>query len=416
MTKETITIFDYASRAAQVKGKIILNFFLICTIAVMISLIVPKTYTASSTILPSSDTSDMMGLSSLLSDLPSSIGGIGGISTLSSEGATMMAILNSRTMSDAVISEFDLMNLYKTPTMVETRKALAKMVTIEPTEEGTIAISCRAKTKSFSFGDLDDAAKRLSCNMANFIILQLDKINKELRTEKGKSNREFIEKRVLQNKADLVKAENEYNNFQKMHGVVAMEEQTKASIEVIAQLKALITSKEVELGYKSSYYSETNNEIEQARKELQAMKQKYDQLSNSTGGQKTAPFDVFLPMNTVPDLGMEYARLYRELMIQEKIMEFLVPMYEQAKIQEAKDTPSLQLIDKAVLPDKKTTPKRALIVLFAGFVSLLFSFLSIYISVNLEYIRNTDSEKHAKLSGLFRDFISIKRRHDSSHH
>jgi tyrosine-protein kinase Etk/Wzc len=410
MPRDKITIFDYANRAAQEKGKIILNFFVICIIAVVISLIVPKTYTAASIILPSTDSSDMMGLSSLLSDLPSSIGGLGGISTLSSEGTTMMAILKSRTMLDTVINEFDLKTLYKTPTMVETRKALEKMTSFEPTEDGTIAVSCRAKTKPFSFGAHDDAAKKLCCDMANFFISQLDKMNKELRTEKGKNNREFIEKRVLQNKIDLAKAENEYNDFQKKHGIISIEEQTKASIEVVAQLKAMITSKEVELGYKSRNYSETNDEIEQARKELKAMQKKYDELSNAAGSQDAKTFDVFLPMSTVPDLGMQYARLYRELMIQEKIMEFLVPMYEQAKIQEAKDTPSLQLIDKAIIPDKKSSPKRALIVLFAGFVSLLFSFLSIYISVNLDYVRDTDSAKHEKISKLLRELVSIKKK------
>ncbi len=405
MPQERITLYDYMVKAAQYKWKIIFHFFLICIVAVFISLGVPKTYIASTTILPSTEETGLMGISSLLSDLPS-IGGFGGISTLSGEGATLMSILKSRTMFDSVINKFNLMEIYKTPTMVETRKALWKMVSMAPTDEGMIVVSCRAKTEPFSFGAKDNEAKRLSHDMANFFISQLDQMNKKLRTEKAKSNREFIEKRLQENKAELVKAEEAFNRFQKEYGVIAIEEQTAAAIDFIAALKGKITLKEIEIEQLRYNVSPDHADLLNAKNELAALEKKYNALIQHRDDGKT---DIFITAEDIPDAALNYARLFREIMIQEKIQEFIVPLYEQAKIQEAKDTPSLQIIDTAVIPDKKSSPKRAYIVLFAGFVSLLFSFLSIYISVNLEYIKNTDTAKYNKITNLLRELARIRK-------
>ena len=85
--------------------------------------------------------------------------------------------------------------------------------------------------------------------------------------------------------------------------------------------------------------------------------------------------DLFLRFEEVPEIGVGYARLYREVVLQEKIMEFLLPLYEQAKIQEAKDTPTVQVLDEAVIPIKKHRPKRAIMVVFFGMLSVIFSVL-----------------------------------------
>lgn len=400
---ERISLLEYVHHLVRIRYFFIINFLTVTALAVAISLIVPKTYTATTTILPASESSDMLGLSSLISDLPS-IGGLGGFSTLSNDGMTLMAILKSRTVSDSVIAKFNLQELYKMPTLVETRKALSKNVSIVPTEEGAIQISVKAKTKYFSFNKKDRFAQTLCRDIANYYIELLDRLNQELRMEKGKNQRLFIAKRVEQNLQDLTKAEIEFSDFQKKYGVVAIEEQTKASIELLAQLKGMITAKEVEIGFKSKYLSESNTEVEQARKELSAFRKKYDEMINSQNyTESTHSVDAFIPLTQVPDLGVEFARRYRELLIQEKIREFLIPMYEQAKIQEAKDTPSLQIIDRPIMPDKKSSPKRAVIVLLAGFACIVFMIIYIYLSVNYAFLRTNDPKAFRKLGDIFDD-------------
>ncbi|MBN1559096.1 hypothetical protein JW998_02520 [candidate division KSB1 bacterium] len=406
MSDKRISILDYIYKAAQYKWKILVNFFLVCALAVGISLAVPKTYLASATVLPASDEIQNMGISALLSDIPA-MGGLGGLMAgLGSEGTTLVAILNSRSLKDSLIQKFDLMKLYKTKTMVETRKALEQYIGFELTEEGTIKVFAKAKTKYFSFGNKDDEAKNRCYAMAVYMLERLDRMNQELRTESAKNQRVFIEKRYMQNKDDLNEIENEFSRFQKRTGVIALEEQTKATIEVIAQVKALVVAKEVEIAQYKQIMSPEHSTIITAQKELAGLEKKYDELLRRSTSDETP--DVFLSMSNLPQVGVEYLRLYRDLMIQETIQEFLVPMYEQAKIQEAKDTPSLQVLDKVIVPDKKFKPKRAFIVLFAGFASLVLSLIYIYLKVNLEDLREHDSTTYRKLQQVAKE-LSLKK-------
>lgn len=406
MNENRIGILDYLYQIARHKWRILINFIVVCVLAVGISLIVPKTYLASSTILPASDEIQGMGISALLSDIPT-MGGFGGLlAGLGSEGTTLVAILNSRSLQDSLIQKFDLMSLYKTKTMVETRKVLEQNIGFELTEEGTIKTFAKAKTKYFSFGQRDNEAKNRCYEMAVYMLERLDRMNQELRTENALHQREFIEKRYLQNKQDLVTIEDQFSRFQRQTGVIALEEQTKAIIEVIAQVKALIVAKEVEIEQYKLTLNPEHSSVINAYKELRGLQKKYDDLIAGTDGKET--FDIFPTMSSLPEVGVEYLRLYRDLMIQEKIQEFIVPMYEQAKIQEAKDTPSLQILDRVIVPDKKFKPKRAFIVLFAGGASLLLSIIFIYLKVNLDFMRENDVATYSKLQKVARE-LALKK-------
>ena len=400
MSGKRISILDYLYQFARYKWKIVINFLIVSIIAVGISYIIPKTYLASATILPATSDIQNMGLSSLLSDIPD----IGGLSSLmaglGSEGTALVAVLNSRSLKDSLIKKFNLQSYYKTKTMLETRKALERDISYELTEEGTIKIYARAKTKYFSFGDGDNEARSHCYKMADYILNLLDNINKKLRAESAKNQREFIEKRYLQNKKDLQTIENQFRSFQKRTQIIALEEQTKATIEVIAQVKAMIVAKEVEIEQLKQKLSPEHSSLINARKDLFGLQIKYDNLIEGT--EKGSP-DIFPSINSLPDVGLEYLRLYRDLTIQEKIQEIIVPMYEQAKIQEAKDTPSLQIIDHAVVPDKKLKPKRAFIVLFAGFAGILASLIFIYLKVNLEHLREHDGATYEKLQKVAKE-------------
>ena len=108
--------------------------------------------------------------------------------------------------------------------------------------------------------------------------------------------------------------------------------------------------------------------------------------------------DVFIPLKNLPDLGIEYVRLYRELQIQEKILEFIMPQYEQAKINEKKDTPTVQVLDPAVAPIKRSSPKRMFMVLGAGIFVLFLFIIAAYIKVNAEYLGEEHPEQYRQWS------------------
>lgn len=398
---EKVSFLDYIHRLVTWRKSLIINFIIVCVLAVGLSLIVPKTYMGNATVLPSGESGDMLGISSLLGDLPSSLAGLG-VNTMSGEAATFMAILQSRTTADSVIKKFNLQNLYKTKTMVETRKELSRNVAFSLNDEGTISIAAFCKTKWFSFGDRDLPAKKLSRDMANYYVRLLDKTNKRLRSESATNNRIFIESRYNQNLKDLAEAEEKLRDFQKKNGAVALPEQTEAAITTMAEIKSMVIQKEVQVNVMKNYLDKSHADFIKAQNELKELRRKYDQFLKSQPDRSTQ--DIFLPFEDIPDLGLEYARLYREVMIQTKVQEVLLPMYEQAKIQEAKDMPTLQILDTAILPDKKFKPKRALIVLFAAFATVIFSIIAVYISVNLEHMRIRQSESYRQLVDITREF------------
>jgi tyrosine-protein kinase Etk/Wzc len=409
MDNKKIYFLDYIQLFIQWRKPIIINFFIVSIIAVIISLIIPKIYSANTTILPAGQSTGLMGLSSLMGDLPTSLQSLG-LPGIGTETSIYTAILNSRSVLDSVISKFDLKKVYKKKTVEETRKQLLSNTNIFLSDEGTIVLSVNVKTKFFSFGKRDDFAKNLARDMANYFTVCLDIVNKRLSSERARNSRIFIEKRYEQNLADLASSEEVFKDFQKKYGAVSIEEQTKAGILTLATLKGMLVAKEVEFNVLKNYMDKSHPEYLRTQNELQEIQAQYNQFlyldklpKNGKSG------DIYLPFDEIPDLGMQYTRLMREVLIQQKIQELLLPMYEQAKIEEAKDTPSIQILDPAITPERKAKPKRAFIVLGAGFMSLFFSSLAVFAAVNLNFMKKNKSENYARLNSILSDLKFSKR-------
>jgi len=329
------------------------------------------------------------------------IGGLGlGMGTLSEEASLFIAIINSRTVMESVAQKFNLMDRYHSINMETTVKILRKYISIKLNDEGTITISAQAKTPPFSSIGQKEEARELSKAMATFIIEELDRVNKSLKTERARNNRIFLENRYQQNLADLQQAEDNFKAFQKQNGVVALPEQTTALISAMAELKARIIAKEINVEVIQNNMGASNVELAKIRSELHELRNKYNEffskrpknINNSQGMD-----DLFLAFSELPNLGLQYARLFREVMIQEKIQEFLLPEYEQAKIQEAKDTPTVQTLDPAIKPISKSKPRRAVIVAVAGFSSIFLSVIVLLLRENLLILKETDRSKYLKI-------------------
>lgn len=405
MKKEKITFWDFIHLTVRWRHKIILNCFAVSVIAAIISVVIPKTYIAHTTVLPSENGENMLGLSSLLGNLPIPKNGLGGISDFSGEKATYIAILNSRSVMDSAIVKFNLQKLYKKKTREDTRKQLVKNVDISLNDEGTITVGVAAKTKFMSFGSKDDFAKELSRDMANYFIARLDTVSRHLRGERARFNREFIEKRVHQNAKELAQAEESFKKFQKKSGLVALNEQTKALIETIAQLKGMVIAKQIEVQVLKNELESSHPKVIKAKMELEEYQKQYEKFifANRKKQNESDHLDIFLPFDDIPDTGLEYGRLMRDVLLQQKIQEFIIPLYEQAKIQEAKDSPSVQIIDPAITPERKAKPKRAILVFLAFLIALIFNLVTVYIVANIEYLKKYDPEKHKKLNSIAKE-------------
>ncbi len=374
---------------------ILIVFFSVCFISIAVSFVLPKWYRSSTTIMPPVPEKRSLGISSVLSNF--SMEGLGLSFGGTEEKDIFIAILKSRTVMEAAVKEFDLIKRYRSRNIEEAIKSLRKNVSVVVDDEGTITLSVQARAPALGSRTSIDGARELAREMAEFFIKKLDEVNSRLRSERARNTRIFIEKRYYKNLEDLRKAEEALTAFQEKHGIVALPEQTTASLSAAAELKARIIVKEVELGSLERYFGQSHSDVIRARSELAELKKRYKEL---IGGKEdydlTSKGDntkLFLSFKEAPGLAMEYLRLFREVVLQEKILEFILPQYEEAKIREVRDTPTVQVLDRANLPIKKCRPKRVLIVVFFSFMSLVFCFLYIYVEPGIRQIFKTLNRK-----------------------
>ncbi len=339
----------------------------------------------------------------MLSSLPIGKLGLGGL--VPEETYRFIAILNSRTVMEAIAKKFNLQELYETKDIEKTVKALREQVNFEINEDQTISVSVSQTTEHLASEAEENVVRKRAADMTNAFLEELDQVNKRLKTEKARNNRMFIEKRYYENKNDLKIAEVAFKEFQETHGLIALPEQTEASIKAASAIKAQITVKEVEVAVLSQYVSGSHAELARAKNELRELNRKLDEMKtgapDSINGNGKTVSRLFVPFNQAPELGLEYVRLYREVTLQQKIMELLLPQYELSKIQEAKDSPTVQILDEAVMPIKRTKPKRAILVLTAALLSIFFSIFIILIQdyvKTLEFDRNEDYQKLQEIS------------------
>jgi capsule polysaccharide export protein KpsE/RkpR len=250
---------------------------------------------------------------------------------------------------------------------------------------------------------------QLSADIANYFASLVDSMNINLNTRTASNNRLFIEKRYLQNVVDLKNAEDSMYIFQKKYGIFAVPEQLTAAIKSSAELEGQYAQKQIAADVIKNQFGENSPQFLLTQKEAQYFKDKINELKNSS--KLSEQSNVLFPFKNVPDITLNYFRNFRNIEMQTKLMEFILPMYEQAKVEEQKSIPTVILIDKAYPPQVKYSPKRGLIIL--GLTSLGF-FLLLLISLRAEsaviresYI-NPFEEKESRLFRKIASFLKIK--------
>lgn len=287
-----------------------------------------------------------------------------------------MGILKSRSVADAVIKKLDLQKELETKTPDETRTKLQNVVKIQAGKDGIITVAA------------DSRNPQLAARLANTFVDELGKKSVELNLTKAGTERIFLEKRLDVVKADLKKAEEALRGFQEKNRAFKVDDQATATIEGAAKLKAEIVSKEVQLASLRSYQTNENPEVKAVEAALARLR---GQLGALTGGGRSN--DLMLSAGAMPTLGLEYVRLMREVKTQEAIFEQLTKQYEVAKLGEAKDSSSIQVLDEAVAPQKKSKPKRSLIVILSTVTAL---FLGIFIAFIQEYAQKMSDEDRTR--------------------
>ncbi len=369
--RSQISIIDLFEVVLSWRRFILLNFMCVSFLALIVSFVLPNWYRSTASILPPKDQGQMnlLGLSaSVLKSLPlnqkfTSLGQRPGV-------YNYLAILKSRSAMESVVKKFDLIKVYEVEdsSMERAIKILEDNVSFDIQEEENITIEVVDKNAS------------LAADMANYFVEVLNSLSIQLGTMEARSNREFVEKRLNESKQALHRAEDVLKSYQEKSGLVLLPDQNSASVSSIAELYGLKAKKEVELAILKKKVSGENVVVQQIQDELAEIERK---------------------LSTFPLQGLESLRLYREALIHQKIVEFLIPMYEQAKIDEQKDIPVLLILDRAVPAEKKFKPKRLTVILTASCLSFLSSFLVILFSIYLKNVKRVQPTQYERIRLLF---------------
>ena len=367
MSAQEYNLIDYLKVLKRWKNFIFLNVFVITLFAIILSLIIPKTYRASAVLMPPLMQAGM-GVFTPLIDSP--LGGL--FSQDTDETLSMIAILKSRTVLTSVIEEFNLIELYEVENIDIAIQSLKDHVLTDIDDEGTIRVSVDILTKWFHPDYQEEKAKQLCSDIANYFIKQLDIVNKNLQTEQASFQRKFIEIRYNNNIQELKSAEEKLKQFQEINNLISLPEQTHAAIAAASKIKGHILANEVRLEVFKKAYNTGHPDIDQLINEIAALTEQLYWMEYGKEIEHTNIKNIFPAFSRMPELETQLRQLMREVEIQNTLFTFLTQQYEEAKINEAKDTPTIQILDIAVKPNVKYKPFRALIVIGAGMFGLIF--------------------------------------------
>jgi uncharacterized protein involved in exopolysaccharide biosynthesis len=349
----------------------------ICTAAIVLSvcysLSLDNIYTATNRFFPPQKENTSAAFSALLSQA----GGLAGLASggLGGTADLYLGILKSRSVFDAVIKRLDLQNEFKKETIEDTRRAVEGVVKFKASKDGIITVSADSKDP------------RKAALLANTFVDELTRRSIQLYLVKAGGERDFLEKRLVVVRQDLKNAEDDLKSFQDKHKTIKVDTQVTVAIEGIARLKAEIVSKEVQLAALSSSRTGESSDVKELQAGISKLKSQMGAMVGSGGADSVIP-----AAGNLPALGVEYLRKMRELKVQEAVFEQITKQYEVAKINENKDSSSLQVLDEAVAPSRKSKPKRSLIVMLSTVTAFFISIICIFIQEYLSKLTPEDAE------------------------
>jgi uncharacterized protein involved in exopolysaccharide biosynthesis len=335
-------------------------------------LVYPVSYKSEISVLPPEQGDQSSALSSLLGD--NVMSGFFYTSSKSFNSELFVQILKSRTAALFVVRRFNLQEYFDKETEIEAATYLSKKMEINLTKEGIIKLNVEVSSNLIPllFSDRD-SLKRFSAALSNTYIEALDSINKAKLSSKAKRARQYIEEQLLSTKATLDSVELRLMKFQDENKTISLPEQISAAIDAAAKLKTEIIQTEIELGFLETNLREDNQALIALRNKLTELREQYNKMQL---GSK----DYLLAFSDVPELGKELSDLLRDVKIQNEVYLLLQQQYYKEKIQENRDIPTVEILDEAIPPLRKSSPK----VVFSTIAGSIFIFLILSLFVMIK--------------------------------
>ena len=330
---------------------------LVGVLAVVVVMLIPAKYTASAHILP-----PVIGQSSTLALLGGMGGGILGVGKNPSD--IYVTMIKSNAVEDELIKNFDLQRYYDQKYKVDTRKALEKDLNVKAGKEGLIEIEYTHRDP------------KQSAAVANGVVEALKNLNARLAITEAARRRVYFEHQLILAKDNLTDAEVSLKNYQQKTGVMQMEAQGGATLSQIATLEATITGKQVQLDGMKSFATKNNPDYVRVQHELEGLNSELAKLQSNSKGETSG---VMIAKNKIPETALEFAHHARDVKYYETLYEIMAKQFEMAKADEAKEGALIQVVDAATPPERRSSPKRSMIVLLsmvlAFFLAVLWAFV-----------------------------------------
>jgi uncharacterized protein involved in exopolysaccharide biosynthesis len=386
--KKELLFVKYFSILVKYRKLIVINFFTICVITAIYSLLVTSRYTSVATIIPAKERPTLSiptGLSSLIS---TNIFGGSGFS-----GEELMSLLRSRSIREEVVRDMSLQEVYGTDTFLEAVDELEKKTTLIGEEAGGIASRYIFAIKIL----VEDTDSQRAADIANRYVFHLQNKVVQLNTLKAKEDRLFIESQEKKAKKALIQATEKLKWFQETHNAIHLETQIQKTIEALAELEAQYIAENMKLNILKKYHDPSHPLVKEAEIKLRELGNQIQRFKTSE--ERLSP-EIFIGLEQAPEMAMELAELMREFTTQEMLVGFLVQQLEQAKIQERRDTPIIQVVDDAIPPELRSFPRRKLMVVAAGALSLVLSAIIIFILEFLGMLKSKYPDNYNELRTL----------------
>lgn len=393
------SILDYIHVIVYKRWMIIRTVILAGLIALVTSLLLPKEYQARATILPPEEKSSMQGLGALLANSPIPLGDFG-LSSGGTNSEIFEEILNSRYIAERLINQFKLKTLYEVSDTDKAVQALRDETSISTEKSGMIIIEVTASTA------------QLAADLANKYVNELDNFNREHNITSAKSTRIFIETRLLEAQEEMRKALSNLQTFQETNQLISLPEQAEAAVQAAATIEAQLRLMNFELATKRNVLSPNHPEIVQIQMQINEMQKQLNRIRFGSGtngelstGWMNTSIDFHLAFAQVPALQKQLGQLMMDAKIQQTIVELLLQQYEQAKIKEVHDTPTVRRLDVATPPASPSAPRVVRIVAVTTIMALVFSILMAFLmnyTQNLNSNDEIESIKYGSIKSLLR--------------
>jgi tyrosine-protein kinase Etk/Wzc len=372
------------------KRKLLIRFCVLVAIAAgIINFLLPKTYQATAIILPTNQDNSSTSLSGLASSLlgQSGLGGLIslGDSSSSTSSDVLEAVLKSSDLTADVLNRYDyfiMMGVNKKGESGSIKETIGSLNITTSKIDPTISISVQSKDPVFA------------SELANSYVNALDIYNQNNSFTSTGNLRKYLEKRVEEANRELDEAQKGLRDFQEKNSAISISDQGQATLKVLAELEAQKVVLEVQKSAKERFYKGSYSELEQLKSQIDALKKNIDQLTYS---QETAvplkdeggKINFYIPLNSIPGLGFDESKLLLKVKAKIGVITLLTTQLEQAKLDEAKDMPTINVLEWAVPPDRPVKPRIALNIVLSVVVSL---FLGIFIVFIIEFIQRMDQD------------------------